>query len=858
MSIRSPNLDDRNFDDLLREVVSYAEASSGWKPSNPSDPGTVLLELFAYLTDMLIFRLNRLPEKVYVELLRLIGVQLQPPSAAVTRLRFTLKDVQDKQVTIPENTRVGSEDNKIEFIILSDADISAGETRVEVTAIHCRWVDFHRIGEGSGKPGLSLKLPQAPVIASSPGRIDLIVGVEIKVNELTHASDIYKHSDGKIYQLWDEVESFVGVNPKDCVYLADRAKGTISFAPAFQSTAEAKTTGKQHAIAGIPQAGSQVIARYRAGGGIEGNLAPNTLIKLLDKVSHFNGEVTNPERATGGSDLETLENALIRGPVELHSLQRVVTAQDFELIASKRSGLVNRAHAYTKRARWKYAPAGMVEVLLVPQVSEDQGIPTPEVLKANENDDVLDQILQTLETRKSLGSTCSVSWCHYKSVKVCVSLRIHREENRDAVKGRITERLYKMINPLSAEEHQPGWPFGQSLNAYDIYRILSEEPGVKTVDPVVLKVNKVPNEGVSNITADPWQEKTWYSAAGDSLYRTLNDGEGWEQIKSWPGEEVTVLKAFQRENQITASVAGLVAVVTRVPNEDNSGLYLSRDCGESWQQVRKTDFPINDIAWNELNGRPSILVATEKGLFVQSLEIKKEWKPTLIDGSVLSARAVAVATNQSGNNSVVVATPPGTGVYLSMDSGRNFKPIGLTQKIVEVLKIQYRDTQRYIWAGFAAIGRDGGEACVRWQLQESGDSAEGWKPFKKNWDAGACTSIVFLEGKVFAGSRRKGLLTLDSDSDDPSWQASNVNCGLPMKTLNEFEPLNILALDPRNDDQACLLTGGTKGVFRSLDGSKTFKNCSLSEFNDRVTLPPSWLFCSGEHEVSVGFDMPND
>ena len=39
-------------------------------------------------------------------------------------------------------------------------------------------------------------------------------------------------------------------------------------------------------------------------------------------------EVTNPESALGGRDVETLANAIRRGPLELRTLERAVTATD--------------------------------------------------------------------------------------------------------------------------------------------------------------------------------------------------------------------------------------------------------------------------------------------------------------------------------------------------------------------------------------------------------------------------------------------------------------------------------------------------------------------------------------------------
>ena len=79
-----PDLDDRTFDDLMavaRRRIAQT-TNNEWTDLSPGDPGMVLLELFAFLTETMIYRLNRLPEKVYVALLNLLGVTLRSPSAA--------------------------------------------------------------------------------------------------------------------------------------------------------------------------------------------------------------------------------------------------------------------------------------------------------------------------------------------------------------------------------------------------------------------------------------------------------------------------------------------------------------------------------------------------------------------------------------------------------------------------------------------------------------------------------------------------------------------------------------------------------------------------------------------------------
>lgn len=60
MPLQLPNLDDRTYDDLVAEALSLIPTyAPDWTNHNPSDPGITLIELFAYLTEILIYRLNR-------------------------------------------------------------------------------------------------------------------------------------------------------------------------------------------------------------------------------------------------------------------------------------------------------------------------------------------------------------------------------------------------------------------------------------------------------------------------------------------------------------------------------------------------------------------------------------------------------------------------------------------------------------------------------------------------------------------------------------------------------------------------------------------------------------------------------
>jgi hypothetical protein len=72
--IQMLNLDDLTWDDLVREGRSLIPAfSREWTNHNPSDPGITLMELFAYLSEGLIYQLNRVGDKNERAFLRLIN-----------------------------------------------------------------------------------------------------------------------------------------------------------------------------------------------------------------------------------------------------------------------------------------------------------------------------------------------------------------------------------------------------------------------------------------------------------------------------------------------------------------------------------------------------------------------------------------------------------------------------------------------------------------------------------------------------------------------------------------------------------------------------------------------------------------
>ena len=103
--IVAPDLDDRRYDDLVTQARSLIPRYlPEWTNHNDADPGITLLQLFAWFTDQLVYRVNQVPELHYVKFLRLLGIQARPAQPARVDLTFTTATNGD--VVVPTGTQV--------------------------------------------------------------------------------------------------------------------------------------------------------------------------------------------------------------------------------------------------------------------------------------------------------------------------------------------------------------------------------------------------------------------------------------------------------------------------------------------------------------------------------------------------------------------------------------------------------------------------------------------------------------------------------------------------------------------------------------------------------------------------------
>jgi predicted phage baseplate assembly protein len=109
MPLPAPDLDDRRFQDLVDEAKRLVmRRCPEWTDHNVSDPGVTLIETFAYMTDQLLYRLNRVPDRLHLTFLDLIGLRMLPPTPSRAAVTFWLSSPGRTTLTVNAGTQVAT------------------------------------------------------------------------------------------------------------------------------------------------------------------------------------------------------------------------------------------------------------------------------------------------------------------------------------------------------------------------------------------------------------------------------------------------------------------------------------------------------------------------------------------------------------------------------------------------------------------------------------------------------------------------------------------------------------------------------------------------------------------------------
>jgi predicted phage baseplate assembly protein len=206
-------------------------------------------------------------------------------------------------------------------------------------------------------------------------------------------------------------------------------------------------------------------------------------IAILRSAIPFVATVENRHPASGGVDGETIEEAKIRGPILMRTLNRAVTAEDYEQLTKEAAPEVARVRCVPAGAAGNgdSENSGAVRVLVVPACEGDeQGRLRFEQLVPE--DDTMERIARYLDERRVVGTRVSVEPPSYQGITIVARIRPRRQARRAEVERAATRALYRYYHPIIGGPEGTGWPFGRPIHVGEVYAVLQRLEGVEYIE----------------------------------------------------------------------------------------------------------------------------------------------------------------------------------------------------------------------------------------------------------------------------------------------------------------------------------------------------------------------------------------
>lgn len=155
MSLPQPNLDDKTFEELVEEskklIPTYA---SDWTDFNAHDPGITFIELFAWLTEMQMYRMNQITDKNKLKFLKLLGIKPNELASSKVDVTFYLPENYDDGVTVPKGTQINAIDAETGENIVFEIDDDVEVVPMELDKVISRdWQGFRDNTEANSRDG---------------------------------------------------------------------------------------------------------------------------------------------------------------------------------------------------------------------------------------------------------------------------------------------------------------------------------------------------------------------------------------------------------------------------------------------------------------------------------------------------------------------------------------------------------------------------------------------------------------------------------------------------------------------------------------------------------------------------------
>src|SRR5262245_45228296 len=453
---------DKDFRSLRAAMLRLAQQRlPEWTDQSPADLGMLLVDLFAYVGDVILYYQDRIASEMFpstatertsvVDLLRLIGYELFPVSPASADLTLTFPTPSNPlTVVVPHGARFASkpaDGAPVEFTylgpdlalaLLSDQlrpDVDGEGKPVRrydgLPVEQSVQVGPVVLGSSTGEPNQTFRLPDQAVVVDS---------VVVEVNE------------GAGWVPWDRRDSLL-------FDIAPDGRAVLSHPEARHYQVLIDGTGTAHAVFGTgrtpPVSLNNIRASYRTCRGAAGNVAAGAITVAITSIATLQA-VSNRNGAAGGSDTERADHAIRYAPFAFRSINRAVTASDYVAL-TQRTGAVAKVRARSRA--WN-----QIDVYVAPAGSACQ--PVPELLRR--------RLVGYLEDKRMAGTLVRVLDAQCVAIDVTAELVTDERFAADAVLSGVEAAIAGVLAFETVD-------FGQTVYLSDLYASVEATEGVVAV-----------------------------------------------------------------------------------------------------------------------------------------------------------------------------------------------------------------------------------------------------------------------------------------------------------------------------------------------------------------------------------------
>lgn len=414
------------------------EALPEWTSRNPNDPGVVMVELFAYLGDILSYYTDRVANEAFIatasqrrsvlDIARMLNYVPAGVQAATCELTFTAEDPgHAAAIEIPAGTLVAtdtsllSDGDPVYFTTDVAAEIAVGDSTVSVAATEGLPIDGEPVASSDGTVGQEYPLFERPVVE---GSVRVYVDTGGGEEEWTYYSSIIDASD-------DERAFTTRTDENDAVFVVfgDNANGLV------------------------PPVGASITADYAKGAGSRGNVGQGLVNTVVDPVSGLSAStpVTN-SAASGGLDAESTESIRTSAPRSIRTVDRAVTLTDYENLAYKASPNVAKVKALAA-----------IYTSVVIYVATSNGADDIGTASATSAKDAVEAYFG--DGRKLIGVTVTTADPTYQGIDVEVSVNVDTNYDLSSVQQAVENSLRDLFAFSNVR-------FGQRVTLLDVYRAM--------------------------------------------------------------------------------------------------------------------------------------------------------------------------------------------------------------------------------------------------------------------------------------------------------------------------------------------------------------------------------------------------